>query len=104
MPNICDFDRSLKTKCNLQNFTRNHRTKNLDNLERDEADAHLWTAGLLNVKEKGMTIWYIMNRCLLSSVTLNFCYRQAHCIDDQDKFQSVTDTDNVFTECQTQRK
>ena len=56
MPNICDFDRSLKTKCNLQNFTRNHRTKNLDNLERDEADAHLWTAGLLNVKEKGMTI------------------------------------------------
>ena len=56
MPNICDFDRILKTKCNLQYFTRNYRTKNLDNLERDEADAHLWTAGLLNVKEKGMTI------------------------------------------------
>ena len=24
---------------------------------------------------------------------------QSHCIDDQDKFQSVTDTDNEFTEC-----
>ena len=29
---------------------------------------------------------------------------QTHCIDDQDKFQSVTDTDNGFTECQAQRK
>ena len=29
---------------------------------------------------------------------------QTHCIDDQDKFQSVTDTDNEFTECQTPRK
>ena len=28
------------------------------------------------------------------SVKLNFCWRQTHCIDDQDKFQSVTDTDN----------
>ena len=27
-----------------------------------------------------------------------------HCIDDQDKFQSVTDTDHEFTECQTPRK
>ena len=27
-----------------------------------------------------------------------------HCIDDQDKFKSVTDTDNEFTECQTPRK
>ena len=26
------------------------------------------------------------------------------CIDDQDKFQSVKDTDNEFTECQTPRK
>ena len=38
------------------------------------------------------------------SVKLNFCWRQTHCIDDQDKFQSVTDTDNEFTECQTPRK
>ena len=30
-----------------------------------------------------------------------FCQRQTHCIDDQDKVQSVTDTDNEFTECQT---
>ena len=30
-----------------------------------------------------------------------FLLGQSHCIDDQDKFQSVTDTDNKFTECQT---
>ena len=29
--------------------------------------------------------------------------RQTKCIDDQDKFQSVKDTDNEFTECQTSR-
>ena len=38
------------------------------------------------------------------SVKLNFCWRQTHCIDDQDKFQSITDTDNEFTECQTLKK
>ena len=38
------------------------------------------------------------------SVKLNFCWRQTHCIDDQDKFQSVKDTDNEFTEWQTPRK
>ena len=38
------------------------------------------------------------------SVKLNTCQRQAHCTDDQDKFQSVIDTDNEFTECQTPRK
>ena len=38
------------------------------------------------------------------SVKLNFCQRQTHCIDDQDKFQSVTDTDNELTECQTPSK
>ena len=38
------------------------------------------------------------------SIKLNFCERQTHCINDQDKFQSVTDTDNEFTECQTPRK
>ena len=38
------------------------------------------------------------------SVKINFCQRQAQCIDDQDKFQSVKDADNEFTECQTPRK
>ena len=64
MSNICDFDRILKTECNLQHFTRNCRIKNLDDFERDDADAYLWRAGLSNVKEKGMTILY-MNRCLV---------------------------------------
>ena len=38
------------------------------------------------------------------SVKLNFCQGGTHQIDDQDKFPSVTDTDNVLTECQTPRK
>ena len=37
-------------------------------------------------------------------VSVKLCQRQTRCIDDQDKFQSVTDTDNGFTECQAQRK
>ena len=65
MSNICDFDRILKTECNLQHFTRNCRIKNLDDFERDETDAYLRRVGLLNVKEKGMTICYIMIRCLV---------------------------------------
>ena len=65
MSNICDFDIILKTECNLQQFTRNCRIKNLDDFERDEADAYLQRAELLNVREKGMTISYIMNRCLV---------------------------------------
>ena len=40
----------------------------------------------------------------LVGTKLNFCQRQTHCIDDQDKFQSVKDTDNGFTECQTPKK
>ena len=40
----------------------------------------------------------------LVSVKLDFCQRQTHCIDDEDKFQSITDTDNEFIECQTPRK
>ena len=64
MSNICGFDRILKTECNLQHFTRNFRIKNLDDFERDEADAYLWREGLLNMKKKGMAICYIMNRCL----------------------------------------
>ena len=61
----CDFDRILKTECNLKYFTRNCRIKNLDDFERNEADAYLWVAELLNVKEKGMAICYIMNRWLV---------------------------------------
>ena len=60
MFNICDFDRIFKTEWNLQHFTRNCRIKNFDDFERDETDAYLWRAGLVNVKEKGMTthlIW-----------------------------------------------
>ena len=38
------------------------------------------------------------------SVKLNFYQRQTHFIHDQNKFQSVTDNDNEFTECQTPRK
>ena len=44
------------------------------------------------------------NNYFVVSVKVNFCQRQTHCIDDQDKFQSVKDTDNEFTECQTSRK
>ena len=38
------------------------------------------------------------------SVKLNICWRRTDCIDNQDKVQSVTDTDNKVTECQTPRK
>ena len=38
------------------------------------------------------------------SVKINFCERQTHCFDDQDKFQSLKDTDNEFNECQTPRE
>ena len=65
MSNICDFDRILKTECNLEHFTRNYRIKNLDDFERYEADNYLWRAGLWNVKEKGLTICYILNWCFL---------------------------------------
>ena len=34
-------------------------------------------------------------------VKLNFCERQTHCLDDQDKVLPVTDTDNELTVCQT---
>ena len=42
MFNICDFDRILKTGCNLQHVTRNCRIKNLDDFEKDETDTYLW--------------------------------------------------------------
>ena len=62
---MCNFDRSLKTYCNLQHFTRNCRIKNLDDFERNEVDTYLWRAGLLIVKDKGTSIRYIMNKCLV---------------------------------------
>ena len=65
MSNICDFDRILKTDCNLLHFNRSWGINNLNDFEGDEADIYLWAAGLLNVKEKGMIIFYIMNRCLV---------------------------------------
>ena len=37
--NMCDFAGILKTECNLQYLSRNCRIKNLDDFERDEADA-----------------------------------------------------------------
>ena len=49
----------------LATFHLERRIKNLDDFERDEADAYLWRAGHLNVKEKQMTICCIMNRCLV---------------------------------------
>ena len=65
MSNICDFNRILKTECNFQQVTRNCRIKNLEDLERDEAHMYLRRAGLLNMKDKGMTICSIMNRDLV---------------------------------------
>ena len=39
MSDICDFDRILKTVCDLQHFTRNCTIKNLNDFARDEAEA-----------------------------------------------------------------
>ena len=39
----------------LATFHQNCRIKNFDDFERDEADAYLCRAGLLNVKEMVMT-------------------------------------------------
>ena len=38
------------------------------------------------------------------SVKIDFCWRQTKCIDNKDKFQSVKDTNNEFTECKTPRE
>ena len=54
-----------KLNATLQHFTRNCRIENLDDFERDEADVYFWRAGLLYMKDKGMSICYIMNRCLV---------------------------------------
>ena len=65
MSNLCNFDRILETECNLQHFTRNYTIKNLDDFERVEAHMYFWRAGLLNVKEKRITICCIMNKRLV---------------------------------------
>ena len=65
MSNKYDFDRIFKTECNLLHFIRSCGIENLDDFEGEKADMYLWRAGLLNVKEKGMTICLIMNRCLV---------------------------------------
>ena len=48
------------------NIASNCRIKNLDDFERHETDAYLWGAGLLNLKGKGITICYIIDRCLVT--------------------------------------
>ena len=37
----------------------------MDDFERDEADPYYGRTRILNVKEKGMTVCYILNRCLV---------------------------------------
>ena len=37
----------------------------MDDFEGNEANAYLSRAGLLNVKEKGMTICHIISKCLV---------------------------------------
>ena len=45
-------------------FIRNCRINNLDDFEREETDAYLRRARVLNGRERGMTLCYIMKRCL----------------------------------------
>ena len=65
MSNIYDFDKIQKTGLTWKHFTKNCRTKNFFDFERDETDTYLWNSGLLNVEDKGMTICEIMNRYLI---------------------------------------
>ena len=152
MSNICDFDRILKTECNLQHFARNCRIKNLDDFERDEADAYLRRAGIQregernhhmlhyeqefgndfgrreskccvvlmkhhrNVKSeqvinlqmakqlKTKNINAVPGELFYRQCTAKFSLETDTLFDDQDKVQSVADTDNEFTEFQTPRK
>ena len=61
------------------------------------------TLQMIQLLEPKILMLY-QNNYFVVSIKLNFCQRQTHCIDDQDKFQSVTDTGNEYTECQTPRK
>ena len=54
------------------------------------------------LKRKKILMLY-QNNYFVVNVKLNFCQRQTHYIDDQDKFQSVTETCNEFTDFQTPR-
>ena len=54
------------------------------------------------LKTKNINV--VPGQLFCSQCKANFFQRQTHCIDNQDNFQSVTDTDNEFTECQTPRK
>ena len=47
---------------------------------------------------------FYQDNYFVTTVKLNYCQVQTYCIDDQDKFQSVKDTDNELTKCQTPRK
>ena len=58
--NICDFEGILKTECNLQHLTSELR---ICMTLKEMRQTH--RGGPLNVKEKGIIICYIMNRCLL---------------------------------------
>ena len=61
MSNIHEFDRVLKTECSLQHFTRTCIIKNLDEMKQMRQTLFVES----NVKEKGMAIYYIMNKCLV---------------------------------------
>ena len=74
--NICSTHLKLKkclTYVTLTEFWKLNATCNISRktvelriwMTLKEAYAYLWRAGLLNAKEKGMTIYYIMNRCLV---------------------------------------
>ena len=47
------------------------------------------------LKTKNINV--VPGKLFVVNVKLNICQRQTHCIYDQDKFQSFTDTDNEFT-------
>ena len=75
----------------------------------DEKSSHSWrwtrdhsTNGAAIKSQE--TLMLYQHNYFAVSVKLNFCQRQTQSIDDKDKVQSVTDTENEFTECQTPRR
>ena len=54
------------------------------------------------LKTKNINV--VLGQLFCRQCKAKFLWEIDHCIDDQDKFQSVTDIDNEFTECQTPRK
>ena len=77
----------------LSHFTKNCRFQNLDDFERDDADTYLRRAGLLNLKEKGMNIRYIMNRCLVNA----FERRESKCCAVLMKYCRKVKVERVIT-------